>query len=147
MSTKTHPFPAPTASPIPVLGFDAAGIVCGIKKSGAPDLALIASRLPCKAAAVFTQNSFPAAPVLYDRALLGMNPDAVYGVLINSGCANACTAVQGNVNAKRMAEAAEMALGSSDNTIFVMSTGVIGVQLPIEKIEAGAPQVAAQLGV
>ena len=145
MNTKTHPFPAPTVSPIPVLGFDAAGIVCGIKKSGAPDLALIASRLPCKAAAVFTQNSFPAAPVLYDRALLGLNPDAVYGVLINSGCANACTAVQGNANAKRMAEVAEMALGSSDNTIFVMSTGVIGVQLPIEKIEAGAPQVAAQL--
>ena len=145
MSTKTHPFPAPAAAPIPVLGFDAAGIVCGIKKSGAPDLALIASRLPCKAAAVFTQNAFPAAPVLYDRALLGLNPDAVHGVLINSGCANACTAVQGNANAKRMAEAAEMALGSSDNTIFVMSTGVIGVQLPIEKIEAGAPQVAAQL--
>ncbi len=145
MNTKTHPFPAPTVPPLPVLGFDAAGIVCGIKKSGAPDLALIASRLPCKAAAVFTQNAFPAAPVLYDRALLGLNPDAVYGVLINSGCANACTAVQGNANAKRMAEAAEMALGSSDNTIFVMSTGVIGVQLPIEKIETGAPQVAAQL--
>ena len=145
MSTKFHPFPPPAISPIPVLGFDAAGIVCGIKKSGAPDLALIASRLPCKAAAVFTQNAFPAAPVLYDRALLGMNPDAVHGVLINSGCANACTAVQGNVNAKRMAEAAEKALGSSDNTIFVMSTGVIGVQLPIEKIESGAPQVTAQL--
>jgi glutamate N-acetyltransferase/amino-acid N-acetyltransferase len=145
MTPKPHPFPAPTVSPIPVLGFDAAGIACGVKKSGAPDLALIASRLPCKAAAVFTQNAFPAAPVLYDKALLGMNPDAIHGVLINSGCANACTAVQGNVNAKRMAEAAEKALGSSDNTIFVMSTGVIGVQLPIEKIENGAPQVAAQL--
>lgn len=145
MTTKPHPFPAPTISPIPVLGFDAAGIACGVKKSGAPDLALIASRLPCKAAAVFTQNAFPAAPVLYDKALLGMNPDAIHGVVINSGCANACTAVQGNVNAKRMAEAAEKALGSSDNTIFVMSTGVIGVQLPIEKIENGAPQVAAQL--
>ncbi|MBX3052140.1 MAG: bifunctional glutamate N-acetyltransferase/amino-acid acetyltransferase ArgJ [Caldilineaceae bacterium] len=145
MTTQSHPFPAPSGSPIPVLGFDAAGIACGVKKSGAPDLALIASRLPCKAAAVFTQNAFPAAPVLYDRALLGMNPDAVHGVLINSGCANACTSVQGNVNAKRMAEAAEKALGSSDNSVFVMSTGVIGVQLPIEKIEAGAPQVAAQL--
>jgi len=145
MTSKPHPFPAPSVSPTPVLGFDAAGIACGVKKNGAPDLALIASRLPCKAAAVFTQNAFPAAPVLYDKALLGMNPDAIHGVLINSGCANACTAVQGNVNAKRMAEAAEKALGSSDNTVFVMSTGVIGVQLPIEKIETGAPQVAAQL--
>ena len=145
MTIKSHPFPAPSVSPIPVLGFDAAGIACGVKKSGESDLALIASRLPCKAAAVFTQNAFPAAPVLYDKALLEMNPDAIHGVLINSGCANACTAVQGNVNAKRMAEATEKALGSSDNTIFVMSTGVIGVQLPIEKIESGAPQVSAQL--
>ena len=145
MTAKVHPFPPPANPPLPVQGFDAAGIVCGIKKNGAPDLALIASRLPCKAAAVFTQNAFPAAPVLYDRALLGLNPDAVYGVLINSGCANACTAVQGNANARRMAEAAEKALGSSDHTVFVMSTGVIGVQLPIEKIEAGAPQVASQL--
>lgn len=145
MTAKPHPFSPPPAPPLPVLGYDAAGIVCGIKKSGAPDLALIASRLPCKAAAVFTQNAFPAAPVLYDRALLGLNPDAVHGVLINSGCANACTAVQGNVNARRMAEAAEKALGSSDHTVFVMSTGVIGVQLPIEKIESGAPQVADQL--
>lgn len=145
MSQDTHPFSPPVDPPLPVTGFDAAGIACGIKKSGAPDLALIASRLPCKAAAVFTQNAFPAAPVLYDRALLGLNPDAVHGVLINSGCANACTAVEGNANAKRMAEAAEKALGSTDNTVFVMSTGVIGVQLPIGKIEAGAPQVTAQL--
>ncbi|HRJ42854.1 MAG TPA: bifunctional ornithine acetyltransferase/N-acetylglutamate synthase, partial [Caldilineaceae bacterium] len=70
MTANFHPFSPPSASPIPVMGFDAAGIVCGIKKSGAPDLALIASRLPCKTAAVFTQNAFPAAPVLYDRALL-----------------------------------------------------------------------------
>lgn len=145
MSQATHPFSPPAQPPLPVTGFDAAGIVCGIKKNGAPDLALIASRLPCKAAAVFTKNAFPAAPVLYDRALLGLNPEGTHGVLINSGCANACTAVEGNANAKRMAEAAEKALGSSDNTVFVMSTGVIGVQLPIGKIETGAPQVAAQL--
>lgn len=145
MSSKPHPFSPPAAPPLPVLGFEAAGIACNIKKSGAPDLALIASRLPCKAAAVFTKNAFPAAPVLYDKALLGMNPDGIHGVLVNSGCANACTAVEGNANARRMAEAAEKALGSNDNTIFVMSTGVIGVQLPIAKIEAGAPQVASQL--
>ena len=60
----------PSSPPIPVQGFDTAGIHCGIKPTGAPDLALIASPTPCKAAAVFTQNAFPAAPVLYDKDLL-----------------------------------------------------------------------------
>lgn len=128
-----------------VPGFDTAGIAAGVKKNGAPDLALIASRVPCAAAATFTKNKFPAAPVLYDRQLLSFNPTGIHGVLINSGNANACTAVEGMANAKRMAEAAEQALGTHDNAIFVMSTGVIGVQLPIEKIVTGAPQVAAAL--
>ena len=128
-----------------VPGFDAAGIAAGIKKNGALDLALIASRVPCRAAALFTTNAFPAAPVLYDRALLALNPNGIHGVFINSGCANACTGTPGDADARRMAEAAEKALGAGDNTIMVMSTGVIGVQLPMEKLTAGAPQVAAQL--
>ncbi len=145
MSEKEHTFSGPSTAPIPVTGFDAAGIHCGIKPTGAPDLALIASPTACRAAAVFTQNAFPAAPVLYDRNLLRMNPDGTHGVVINSGNANACTSAEGNANARRMAEAAEKSLGSTDNTAFVMSTGVIGVQLPIAVIEEGIPQVAAEL--
>lgn len=145
MSEKEHAFAGPSSPPIPVQGFDTAGIHCGIKPTGALDLALIASPAPCKAAAVFTQNAFPAAPVLYDRDLLRMNPEGTHGVVVNSGNANACTSAEGNANARRMAEAAEKSLGSTDNTAFVMSTGVIGVQLPIGAVEAGIPEVAAKL--
>ncbi len=120
-----------------VPGFDAAGIAAGIKKSGEPDLTLIASRIPCRAAASFTKNTFPAAPVLYDRQLLAFNPTAVHGVIINSGCANACTGTPGDVNTRLMAEMVEQALGANDNTVFVMSTGVIGVQLPMDKLLVG----------
>jgi glutamate N-acetyltransferase/amino-acid N-acetyltransferase len=128
-----------------VPGFDTAGIVAGIKKNGAPDLALIASRVPCRAAATFTQNKFPAAPVLYDRQLLDFNPTGIHGVIINSGNANACTGVEGMANSKRTAEAVETALGCNDNSIFVMSTGVIGVQLPVEKLLNAAPKAVAAL--
>jgi len=128
-----------------VPGFDAAGIAAGIKKSGAPDLTLIASRVPCRAAAAFTQNAFPAAPVLYDRRLLSLNPDATFGVIINAGCANACTGTPGDANARLMAEMVEQALGANDNRVFVMSTGVIGVQLPMDKLAQGVPQLVAQL--
>jgi glutamate N-acetyltransferase/amino-acid N-acetyltransferase len=128
-----------------VPGFDAAGIVAGIKKNGVPDLALIASQVPCRAAATFTQNKFPAAPVLYDKQLLSFNPTGIHGVIINSGNANACTSVEGAANAKRTAEAVEAALGTNDNAIFVMSTGVIGVQLPIDKLLDGVPKVVAAL--
>lgn len=145
MSENEHAFSGPSTAPIPVTGFDAAGIHCGIKPTGAPDLAMIASPTACRAAAVFTQNAFPAAPVLYDRELLRTNPDGTHAVVINSGNANACTSAEGNANARRMAEAAEKSLGSTDNTAFVMSTGVIGVQLPIGVVEAGIPQVAAEL--
>ena len=145
MSSKEHPFAGPSRPPIPVKGFDAAGMHCGVKPTGALDLALIASPTACRSAAVFTQNAFPAAPVLYDRNLLRMNPNGTHGVVINSGNANACTSAEGNANARRMAEAAEKSLGSTDSTAYVMSTGVIGVQLPIGVIEAGIPEVAAKL--
>lgn len=129
----------------PVPGFDAAGIAASIKKSGAPDFALLVSRVPCHAAATFTQNAFPAAPVVYDKRLLILNPTGIHGVIINSGCANACTGVEGDANTRRMAEAVEMALGANDHSILVMSTGVIGVQLPMDKVTAAAPNVVAQL--
>ncbi len=127
-----------------VPGFDASGVAAGIKKNGGLDLALIASRVPCAAAAVFTQNLFPAAPVLHGRQLLSFNNDAVHGVLINSGCANACTGTPGSANTRLTAEAVEQAIGASDNSVFVMSTGVIGVQLPMRQLLGGiAPAVEA----
>ena len=127
-----------------VPGFDTSGIAANIKRSGELDLALIVSRIPCRAAATFTQNAFPAAPVQFDRRLLEFNPDAVHGVIINSGGANACTGTQGDVNARLTAEATEKHLGAADHTIFVMSTGVIGDQLPMDRLLAAVPRAVDQ---
>ncbi len=127
-------------------GFVAAGYAAGIKQGGTLDLALIVSHAPCNAAAVFTQNAFPAAPVIYDRRLLSFNPDQVYGVVINAGNANACTGVIGDANAKLTAKTVEYAIGTAhENSVFVMSTGVIGVQLPIEKLTDSIPAAVDQL--
>ncbi len=128
-----------------VPGFDAAGIAANIKKSGAPDLTLIASSTPCRAAATFTTNKFPAAPVTYDQQVLNFNPTGIHAVIINSGCANACTGDEGAANARRTAEAVASALGANDHAVFVMSTGVIGVQLPMDKLLAGIPKAVEQL--
>lgn len=128
-----------------VPGFDATGYAADIKKDGALDLALITSPSPCRAAAVFTQNAFPAAPVEYDRALLAANPAGIHGVVINSGNANACTGSLGSANTRLTAEAVEEAISAPDHTVFVMSTGVIGVQLPVDKLIDAMPAAIGQL--
>jgi glutamate N-acetyltransferase/amino-acid N-acetyltransferase len=128
-----------------VIGFDAAGVAAGIKKNEAPDLALVASRVPCRAAGVFTKNAFPAAPVNYDRSLLAFNSEAIHAVLINAGCANACTGTEGEANARLTAEAVALQLGAHEHSVFVMSTGVIGVQLPMTRLLAGIPPLVEQL--
>ncbi len=128
-----------------VPGFDTTGIAAGIKANGALDLTLITSRVPCRVAATFTQNKFPAAPVLYDRQLLDFNPEQIFGVVINSGNANACTGVEGNANARRMAEAVEKELGAGAQSIWVMSTGVIGAQLPMATVLSGITNAAGTL--
>lgn len=134
-----------SAEKFAVQGFDAAGVAAGIKKDGALDLAVIASRVPCRAAAVFTKNSFAAAPVTYDKRLMEFNPDQVHGVIINSGNANACTGTEGDSNTKRTAEAVEQLLDVGDNSVHVMSTGVIGAQLPMDKLLGGVPKAVDQL--
>jgi glutamate N-acetyltransferase/amino-acid N-acetyltransferase len=134
----------PTQTP---LGFRFAGIAAGIKKTGAADLALIVSDRPCAAAAVFTRNRFPAAPVLYDRALVAENPAGLRGVTINAGCANACTGDQGLADAAAMARLAEAALGLPPRSVAVMSTGVIGPRLPMEKLAAGIHAASSALSV
>jgi glutamate N-acetyltransferase/amino-acid N-acetyltransferase len=130
-----------TESGVP--GFRFAGVACGLKPQTAAyggralDLALIVSDVPCAAAGVFTQNRFPAAPVLYDRAALQANPAAMHTVVINAGNANACTGQQGLADAAAMAALAEAGLGLPAGSALVMSTGVIGLPLPMDKVEAG----------
>jgi glutamate N-acetyltransferase/amino-acid N-acetyltransferase len=121
-------------------------VAANIKKTGAPDLALIVSDTPCTAAAVFTQNRFAAAPVEYDRAVLALNPEGIQAVLVNSGCANACTGSEGMANARRMAELAEQALGLNPYQCLIMSTGVIGVQLSMPRLVEGIPAAVQALG-
>jgi len=126
-------------------GFLASGVSCGIKPAGQLDLALVASQRPCAAAGAFTTNRFPAAPVLYSRALLAKNPARVWAVLINSGCANACTGEEGLADARETATLAAQALGCPPDGVLVLSTGVIGVRLPMEKLRAGIPLAAQAL--
>ncbi|KAI0471823.1 hypothetical protein GGR56DRAFT_682074 [Xylariaceae sp. FL0804] len=125
----------PTSGTYP-RGFRVSGTYVGVKASnkGTPDLAFITSDTPCAAAAVFTRNKFQAAPVTFSRALLQRRrQDGFRGVLINSGCANAVTGRGGLEDAEAMARRADGELGAEDATI-VMSTGVIGQRLPIQKI-------------
>ncbi len=122
-------------------GFRYAGVACGIKAHAELDLALIFSETPAVAAAVFTQNRYAAAPVVYDRKLLALNREGVQAVVVNSGNANAVTGPQGLAHARRMAEAVERTLGLSPWSTLVMSTGVIGVPLPVERIEEAMPRL------
>lgn len=127
----------------PVAGFRFTGVSCGIKPKTAAygdralDLALIVSDRPCNAAGVFTQNMFPAAPVLFDKDVLASNPRGIQAVVINAGNANACTGEQGLLDAAASARLVDQALGLPANATLVLSTGVIGLPLPMEKIEAG----------
>jgi len=127
-----------------VPGFRAAGVACGLKKGAELDLALIASDTPSTAAAVFTTNRFQAAPVLYDREIIrAVRP--VQAVLINSGCANACTGAQGLEDARRAAALVGDALSIPSDTVFVMSTGVIGQSLDMSKIATGIASASRTL--
>ena len=135
----------PNGTVTSVPGFRAAGVACGLKPTGDADLALVASDRPCAAAGIFTTNRFPAAPVLYDRELLQRNPGGVRAVVINSGCANACTGQEGLSDAREMAACAAQALGCTPEHVFVMSTGVIGVRLPMARLRAGIPAAAQAL--
>ena len=120
-------------------GFSFGGLACGIKRDSRPDLALVFSETPCTAAALFTQNPYAAAPVIYDRQLLDLNAEGVQAVLINSGNANAVTGVAGLAATRRSAEAVEAIFGLASWSTLVMSTGVIGVPLPVERIETALP--------
>lgn len=119
------------------LGFKASGVACGIKKNGNKDVALVISEQPCSAAAVFTTNAFKAAPVLVSKATLEENHfQDIYGVVTNSGCANAVTGEQGIKNAKQTQGIMDDLLNHK-NSVLIMSTGVIGQQLNMDKLSSG----------
>ena len=126
-------------------GFRAAGISCGIKKSGAPDLALIVSESPASAAAVFTLNKAQAAPVLVAKARLASSGGRARVVAINSGCANACTGDDGLETANAMADAAAVAVGAGPAEALIASTGVIGVALDRARVTNGILHAASVL--
>lgn len=126
-------------------GWRAGVAACGIKHVGRDDLALLVSERPCAAAALFTTNQVKAAPVRYDQALMQRNPDGLQAVLINSGNANACTGAPGDAAVLATAQAAAQALDLGADTVFVMSTGTIGVPLPVEKLLAGVETAAQNL--
>ncbi len=118
-----------------VAGVKASGIHAGIKKTETKDLAVIGTDAPAHAAGVFTKNSVTAAPVVVCREHLSV-PTA-QAIVVNSGNANACTGDTGMKNAYRMAELTAEQLGIDADLVLVSSTGVIGQQLPMDKIENG----------
>ncbi len=128
-----------------VSGFKVAGVACGIKRSGKRDLALIASEGPCTAAGVFTTNRVKAAPVLFDQAQLAKNAAGIRAVVTNSGVANACTGAQGMADAEATAVSTAKVLGCAPQDVLVLSTGVIGVPLPMDTLKRGIAAAAAAL--
>lgn len=125
-------------------GFLAAGVEAGIKYQNRKDMAMVYSEAPCRAAGVFTANVVKAAPVLWDKEIVA-NAKAAHAVVINSGIANACTGEQGYDCCRETAQAASEALGISADSVLVCSTGVIGMQLPVDRIAAGTRKLAGEL--
>lgn len=125
-------------------GFQAAHTAAGIKYKDRDDMALLYSEVPAHAAGTFTKNVVKAAPVKWDQNIVRTSP-FVQAVVINAGIANACTGEDGMSYCKKTAEAAAEVLSVSENAVLVASTGVIGMQLPMERIEAGIRTMAPDL--
>lgn len=126
-------------------GFRAAGVYSGVKRSESKlDLSLVVTDRPAVTAGVYTKNLVCAAPVKLDRSRTPS--DSIRVVAINSGCANACTGDQGDADARQMAAWAADAIGAQPEQALVMSTGVIGAMMPMEKIRGGIQAAAKQLG-
>ena len=126
-------------------GFTAAAAHAGLKSDGALDVALLVSATSCATAGVFTKNALRAAPVIYDAEMLADRPGRIRAVAMNARVANACTGAAGLEAARAMARCAEEAAGLPPRTALVLSTGVIGLPLPMDKIGAGLKQAAGKL--
>ena len=122
-------------------GFEAAGAEAGIKYKDRKDMAMIYSKAPCVTAGTFTSNVVKAAPVLWDQKVVEKSPFA-QAVIVNAGIANAGTGKEGYSYCERTAAAAARELKIPEDSVLVASTGVIGMQLPIDRIEAGIKKLA-----
>lgn len=126
-------------------GFLASGLNAGIKNQTKKDMAMVFSSTPCAAAGVFTSNLVKAAPVKWDKELVTTSP-YVQAVVVNSGIANACTGAEGLGYCADTAAEAASALNIPKTAVLVASTGVIGKQLPIDKIKSGVTALSKVLG-
>lgn len=125
-------------------GFQTACVAAGIKYQNRVDMAMIYSTVPCKAAGTFTTNVVKAAPVIWDRDCV-KNSDFVQAVVINAGIANACTGEEGMRYCRETAQAAGELLSLPESAVLVASTGVIGKNLPIDRIIAGTKAMISLL--
>lgn len=125
-------------------GFQAASTAAGIKYQGRTDMAMIYSEKPCAAAGTFTTNVVKAAPVKWDQEIVYHHPEAQV-IVCNSGIANACTGEEGFRCCRETAKAASEVLHVPADSVLVASTGVIGMQLPVEKLAAGVKMMAPDL--
>ena len=125
-------------------GFQAASTAAGIKYQGRTDMAMVYSEVPCKAAGTFTTNIVKAAPVKWDQDIVYNQPEAQV-IICNSGIANACTGAEGMGYCKETAAAASEMLKVPETAVLVASTGVIGQQLPIDRIKGGIAKLALML--
>lgn len=124
-------------------GFTAAGVKAGIKKSGNLDVAVIYTEKEAAVAGTFTQNAVAAAPVFASKAVVATG--TAHAIVANAGCANACTGEQGEKDAAATQKIAAEALGCTPQDVIVASTGVIGVPLPMDKLEAGVKDAVSKL--
>lgn len=125
-------------------GFKAAGVEAGIKYKDRKDMAMICSEVPCKVAGTFTSNVVKAAPVLWDKEIVE-HSEFAQAVVVNAGIANAGTGKEGYSYCKKTAAKAASLLKVPENAVLVGSTGVIGMQLPIDRIEAGVEKLVSEL--
>ncbi len=125
-------------------GFSAAGVCAGIKKNGNLDMAMLMCEVPCTCAGTFTSNLVKAAPVKWDQRIV-REQGCAQAVVVNSGVANACTGEEGMEACRRISEEAGRALQIDPSLVLTASTGVIGAQLPMDKILAGIDVLSAGL--
>ncbi len=117
-------------------GFMAAGVEANIKYTNRKDMALIYSETPCVVAGVFTRNLVKAAPVLWDQKIVA-EQESVHAIMVNSGIANACTGKEGYQYCEESAKMLGKELGIESEEVLICSTGVIGMQLPMERLLNG----------
>ena len=127
-------------------GFRAAGVRCGIKASGAEDLAVVAADRDAAAAIMTTRNQVVGAPVIWCRSVLPRGCGRARAIVINSGCSNVCTGKRGLKDAEAMAAETARPLGTRPRKVLVASTGVIGHRLPMARIRKGISAAVAALG-